>query len=148
MMKMTWRIAMRVCTLFLMLICGVLFSGVGSGAEGMWTLDNLPRAQLKAQYQFDPDDQWVQKVMHASLRLAQGCSGSFVSPNGLVLTNHHCAHHCIESLSTKNRNLIEMGFLAASREQEIRCPELELNQLQQITDVTGKIQSETQGKEG
>jgi len=75
--------------------------------------------------------------MHASVRLAQGCSGSFVSPEGLVLTNHRCAHRCIEQLSSKQRDLAKLGFLATSREKELRCPELELDQLEEMTDVTG-----------
>jgi hypothetical protein len=117
-------------------------------AEGMWTLDNLPLAALQSQYQFTPDKAWVDKVMHASLRLAQGCSGSFVSPTGLVLTNHHCAERCIEGLSTKSHDYIVEGFSARAREKEQRCPELELNQLQTITDVTATIKAATQGKTG
>jgi len=117
-------------------------------AEGMWTLDNLPRSQLKSQYQFDPSADWIAKVMHASVRLAQGCSGSFVSPEGLVLTNHHCAHRCIEQLSSKQRDLAKLGFLATSREKELRCPELELDQLEEMTDVTGQVQPATQEQEG
>jgi hypothetical protein len=115
-------------------------------AEGMWTLDNLPLSALQSQYQFMPDKAWIDKVMHASVRLAQGCSGSFVSPTGLVLTNHHCAERCIEGLSSKKHDYLAEGFIARMREKELRCPELELNQLQTITDVTDTIKAATQGK--
>lgn len=126
-------------------ICGSVAS---NAAEGMWTLDNLPLAELQSQYQFKPTQTWINKVMHASVRLAQGCSGSFVSPNGLVLTNHHCASRCIEQLSNAESNYVRTGFIARSRNAEMKCPELELNQLQQIVDITNKIKAATAGKEG
>ncbi len=123
-------------------------SSIAGAAEGMWTLDNLPLKQLQADYGFTPTQAWVDKVMHASVRLAQGCSGSFISPAGLVMTNHHCAETCISQLSSAGRDLNRMGFLAASREQEVRCPELELNRLEQITDVTATLVAATKGLGG
>ncbi len=117
-------------------------------AEGMWTLDNLPMAALKAQYQFEPSTAWINKAMRASVRLAQGCSGSFVSPGGLVLTNHHCVSNCVEGVSTTQQDYVQPGFLAQTRDQELRCPALELNQLEQITDVTAQIKVATAGKTG
>jgi Peptidase S46 len=139
---------MRLFVVLTSLLVTSLIQTVAHAAEGMWTLDNLPIAQLQANYQFTPTKQWVDKVMHASVRLAQGCSGSFVSANGLVLTNHHCSVRCIEALSSKDKNYIHDGFLARSRDAELKCPELELNRLEQITDVTPTIKQATQQLNG
>ena len=109
-----------------------------SAGEGMWTLDNLPRAAI-AESGFTPDADWISHVQRASVRLAGGCSGSFVSPDGLVLTNHHCAWTCAEQLSSADENLLRDGFLAADRSQERRCPNTELNQLLETTDVTAQV---------
>src|SRR5205823_774 len=68
--------------------------------EGMWTYDNFPSAKVAKGYGFTPDAKWLEEARLSSVRLAGGCSGSFVSQDGLVMTNHHCAHHCIEHLST------------------------------------------------
>lgn len=62
-----------------------------SAEEGMWTLDNLPKKEIKAKYGFDITDAWTKKVMQSSVRLGNGCSASFVSPDGMIMTNHHCA---------------------------------------------------------
>ena len=117
-------------------------------AEGMWTLDNLPKADLQKRYGFAPDKAWVDKAMKASVRLAGGCSGSFVSPDGLVLTNHHCINDCVQQLSTSGRNYITDGFLAKTREDEKVCPEIELNRLETITDVTARVGKAVAGKSG
>ncbi len=68
--------------------------------------------------------------MHASARIANGCSASFVSPNGLVLSNHHCAVSCVEQLSTARQDFVEQGFLARDLAHEVRCPEIEINRLE------------------
>ena len=117
-------------------------------AEGMWTLDNLPTKAMQSSVGFAPDAAWVNKVMQSSARLGNGCSGSFVSKDGLVLTNHHCARDCVQQLSTAKANLIDTGFLAKARSQELRCPALEINRLEEITDVTAGIEAATQGKSG
>ncbi len=124
-------------------VVGALVIGTAGAAEGMWTLDNLPVKQLQANYGFTPTQEWVNKVMRSSVRLAQGCSGSFVSASGLVMTNHHCSVRCIEGLSSAGKDYIRDGFLANSRDQELKCPELELNRLEQITDVTATIKAAT-----
>ena len=115
--------------------------------EGMWTFDNFPSKKVQQKYGFNPDARWLQEAQLASVRLAGGCSGSFVSPDGLVMTNHHCAHSCIEQLSTKDKDFVALGFYAPTQENEVKCPEIELNQLVQITDVTGQIQGATKGLE-
>ena len=116
-----------------------------SADEGMWTYDNFPSKKVKQKYKFAPDAQWLGEAQLSSVRLAGGCSGSFVSPEGLVMTNHHCAHSCIEQLSTKEKDFVAQGFYAPALENEVKCPEIELNQLVQITDVTAQIHGATKG---
>ena len=115
-------------------------------AEGMWTLDNLPRAGI-AELGFEPDAEWVERVQRSSVRLAGGCSGSFVSPEGLVLTNHHCVWSCVEQLSTAEDNLLQNGFLARERAEERQCPNVELNQLVETRDVTKEVAAAPAGDE-
>ncbi|MFI4968975.1 MAG: S46 family peptidase [Lysobacterales bacterium] len=117
-------------------------------SEGMWTPDNLPKAQVEAQYGFMPDAKWIGRAQQAALRLAGGCSGSFVSPNGLVLTNHHCVNSCVQQLSSADKDFIKSGFRAKEEGDEIRCPEIELNRLDRITDVTARVKKATAGKVG
>ncbi|HEY6942307.1 S46 family peptidase [Dokdonella sp.] len=116
--------------------------------EGMWTPDNLPLAQLKSKYGFTPTAAWTAHAQRAALRLAGGCSGSFVSPNGLVLTNHHCVNSCVQQLSDADKDFIKSGFLAKEEKDEIKCPEIELNRLDAITDVTARVKGATAGKSG
>ncbi len=116
--------------------------------EGMWTLDNFPSAKVKAAYGFGPDKAWLEHVQKSAVRLAGGCSASFVSSAGLVMTNHHCAHRCIEELSTAKKNFITEGFYARTQAEEQKCPTVEVNQLLEITDVTERIQKATAGKSG
>ena len=131
------------------LACAALgFGGISRAAEGMWTLDNLPKSQMQSRYGFTPDATWTDKMMHASARLAGGCSASFISSQGLVMTNHHCVARCVGQLSSPGNNLSAKGFLARNREQEMRCPDTELNGLESITDVTDKVRAATAGKQG
>src|SRR5438067_3536166 len=116
--------------------------------DGMWTYANFPSAKVAKKYGFSPDGKWLSEAQLSSVRLAGGCSGSFVSPDGLVMTNDHCAHSCIEQLSTKDKDFVKEGFYAPTLEQEVKCPEIELNQLVEITDVTKRINAATQGLEG
>ena len=89
--------------------------------EGMWTFDNLPLKQLKAKYAFEPSRDWLDHVRLSTLTLG-GCTGSFVSADGLVLTNHHCTRGSIQRLSTKEKNLVKNGFVAMDRSQELKIP--------------------------
>jgi hypothetical protein len=134
------RIAIASC----LLVCA---SGAFAG-EGMWTPDNLPMAQLQQKYKFSPDKKWADHAQHAALRLAGGCSGSFVSPTGLVLTNHHCVNSCVQQLSTADKDFIKSGFYAKDEKDEIKCPEIELNRLDTISDVTARVKQATDGKSG
>lgn len=119
-----------------------------SAAEGMWTLDNLPADAIKARYGFTPDADWTRKLMRGAVRLAGGCSGSFVSASGLVLTNHHCVARCVEQLSTAKKDYIHDGYYAKTAADERRCPEIELNRLEQISDVTDRLRKVTDGLSG
>src|ERR1700677_1247868 len=118
------------------------FLGVALRAEeGMWTFDNPPTKQLKDQYNFTPTQQWLDHVRLSSVRLNDGGSGSFVSPHGLLLTNHHVARGQLQKDSTAEHNYVEDGFFAATPEQEIKAPDLEANVLMSMEDVTTQVQA-------
>src|SRR5450631_391499 len=116
--------------------------------EGMWTFDNVPVDKIAKAYGFTPDQRWLDHVRLSSVRLAGGCSGAFVSPNGLVQTNHHCARSCIQQLSTPTLDFSAAGFYARELKDEVKCPEIEVNQLTDIRDVTDRIKKATEGKDG
>ncbi len=109
--------------------------------EGMWLFNNLPKAELKAKYKFEPTEDWLNHLMLSSVRFNSGGSASFVSSNGLVLTNHHVASDTLYKISTAENNYNENGFLATTFDKEIAAPDLELNQLVSIEDVTDKVNS-------
>jgi V8-like Glu-specific endopeptidase len=132
-----------VALLFALVACASAYA-----AEGMWTPDNLPKAQLQEHFQFSPDAAWVGHAQRAALRLAGGCSGSFVSRNGLVLTNHHCVNSCVQQLSSADKDFIKAGFYAKDEKSEIKCPEIELNRLDGIGNVTDRVKQATAGKTG
>ncbi len=114
----------------------------------MWTFDAFPSTQVAAAYGFSPSAAWLEHVRKSSLRIAEGCSASFVSPAGLVMTNHHCAVGCAENLSTPARNYVQNGFYAKRQEDEVKCPGFELDRLDSIDDVTAAYQAATAGKSG
>jgi len=116
--------------------------------EGMWTFHDFPSAKVKAKYGFSPDQPWLDKARMSSARLAGICSASFVSDSGLVMTNHHCAHDCVAGLSSKEHDYVKDGFWAPKLEDEKKCPDLEVQQLDQITDVTQQVLKATAGKTG
>ena len=109
--------------------------------EGMWTFDNPPLKLLKAKYNFTPTKQWLDHIQLSSVRFNDGGSGSFISPTGLVLTNHHVALGQLSKISTKENDYVEKGFYASSRKKEIKCTDLELNVLISMENVTDKIYS-------
>ena len=112
--------------------------------EGMWTFDNPPLKQLKARYGFEPDKAWLDHVRMASVRFNDGGSGSFISPEGLVLTNHHVARGQLQKVSTPEQDYIKTGFIARNAAEELPCPDLELNVLMSMEDVTARIQAALQ----
>ena len=119
--------------------------GLASADEGMWTVDNFPSGRVADEYGVEIDDDWLRAAQLATTRLENGCTGSFASPDGLVLTNNHCIWGCIRNLSSAERNLSDEGFLAASREQELRCPGQQVSVLIDLEDVTGVVAEATQG---
>jgi hypothetical protein len=106
----------------------------------MWTFDNPPRKQWKERYNFEPSNEWLEHARLASARLNDGGSGSFVSPNGLVMTNQHVGSGQLQKLSTAERDLVRDGFYAKTRADELRCPDLEVNVLVSYEDVTDRVQ--------
>lgn len=107
--------------------------------EGMWLLNDPPRERLKEKYGFDITADWLLHAQLASVRFNNGGSGSFVSPNGLLITNHHIASDALQKLSTPERDLFRDGFVARTQADELKCEDLELNVLQEIIDVTEKV---------
>jgi hypothetical protein len=107
--------------------------------EGMWLLNDPPRRNLKEKYAFDLTDDWLEHARLASVRFNSGGSGGFVSAEGLVVTNHHVGADCLQKLSPKDKDYLRDGYLAQSRSEELRCPDLELNVLQSIEDVTDRV---------
>ncbi len=122
-----------------------LVGGPAQADEGMWTLTDLPRARLEKKYGFTPSEQWVHHAQLSSLRVGGGCSASFVSPQGLMMTNHHCSMGCFEELSNPQRDILRSGFLASDRGSELRCTTMELSQLLSVEDVTARITEATRG---
>src|SRR5436190_4148346 len=108
--------------------------------EGMWTFDNPPRKQWKERYNFEPSDAWLENVRLASVRLNDGGSGSFVSADGLLMTNQHVASGQLQKVSTKDRDYTKEGFYARERSEEMRSPDLEINVLSSYEDVTRRVQ--------
>jgi hypothetical protein len=107
--------------------------------EGMWTFDNFPVKAVATKYGFTPSQEWLDHVRASSLRIAGGCSASFISSQGLVMTNHHCVVDCVQALSTPKQNLVETGFAAQTAAEERKCDTFELDQLTQIRDVTAEV---------
>ena len=115
--------------------------------EGMWTLDNFPKTQVRDRHNVNIDDAWLDRVRLATTRLEGGCTGSFVSPDGLVLTNHHCARGCVSRLSSSDRDLEESGFLAKERGDEEECAGDQISVLVGMDDITRTVHDATKGKD-
>ena len=107
--------------------------------EGMWTFNNVPREEIKKKYGFEVTDEWLKNVRLASVRFNNGGSGSFVSANGLVLTNYHIVEDLVTDVSTPEKDYAKLGFVAKTRADEIKLPGLELNVLMSIEDVTARV---------
>jgi len=134
-MKRFWTLAM----------C-LLVAAAVSADEGMWTLDNFPAEAVRAKYGADIDAEWLSRVQSSTARLEGGCTGSFVSPKGLVLTNHHCARTCVAELSSAEENLLADGFLAVSPEEERRCQSERISVLVDYEEITDQVLAATEGK--
>ncbi|HWP43053.1 MAG TPA: S46 family peptidase [Blastocatellia bacterium] len=133
---------MKLNKLFCALIAALLAISTVNFAradEGMWPFNNVPRNEIKRRYGVEITDAWLNKVQLASVRFNNGGSGSFVSSDGLVLTNHHVASETLSKLSTPEKDLLKTGFYARTRDQELKAPDLELNVLVSIEDVTERV---------
>jgi Peptidase S46 len=113
--------------------------------EGMWTFDNPPLKQLADKYDFHPTQQWLDHLRLSSVRLNDGGSGSFVSPDGLLLTNHHVARGQLQKNSTAEHDYLRDGFYAATLDKEMKSPDLEVNVLVGMQDVTARVQGAAKG---
>lgn len=138
----------RALVLASLLAMGAVLAQVAVAEEGMWTFDNFPSKAVSEKYGFTPSQKWLDHVRLSSLRIAGGCSASFISPEGLVMTNHHCVVECVEQLSTPQKNFVDDGFIAKTVAEERQCPAFELDQLVEIRDVTKDVQGATAGKTG
>ncbi|MDR6788849.1 hypothetical protein J2Y58_002214 [Sphingomonas sp. BE138] len=116
--------------------------------EGMWTFDAFPAARMTATYGWAPDQAWLDKVRAAAVRLTGGCSASFVSPEGLILTNHHCVAQCAADLSSKSKDYLADGFIADDRAREMKCPGQQAEVVTAISDVTPRVTAAIKGLSG
>ena len=131
----------RVCRFAVFMLA--LTAPLSLADEGMWLFNAFPKEQVKAQYGFLPTQQWLDHLRLSSVRFNSGGSGSFVSADGLAFTNHHVGADCIEKLGSTGKDLVETGFYAKTRAEEIKCPDLELNVLVGIDDVSDKVKAAT-----
>jgi len=120
-------------------------SSVGFADEGMWLFNQPPRQILKEHYQFDPSDAWLEHLQKTSVRFNSGGSGSFVSENGLLISNHHVGADSLQKLSTREKNYLRDGFYARTESEELKCLDLELNVLESIEDVTPRVNAAVAG---
>jgi hypothetical protein len=111
----------------------------------MWPFNKPPVEELKSKYGFDVTPQWLEHVQRSSVRFSTGGSGSIVSADGLVMTNHHVGSDILEKLSSEGNNLLELGFYAKSQSEEAACPDLHLDLLWTIEDVTGRVEAAAAG---
>ena len=133
-MKTRWFIVPLVALAF---VAGA-FGVAPRAEEGFWPYNLVPKAAIKAKYKFDVTDQWLKHLQLATVHFG-GATGSIVSPQGLVLTNHHVGLRSLQQLSTPEKDLVKHGFLAPTLADELKVPGLSLRVLQSIEDVTGKV---------
>ena len=124
----------------MLLVSFLINTSAAFADEGMWTFDNPPLKQWKERYNFEPTQEWLDNIRLASVRL-EGGSASFVSPDGLIITNHHVASGQLAKLSTKDRDLIKDGFYARTQAEELKTPDMEANVLISFENVTERVQS-------
>jgi hypothetical protein len=128
-----------VLVLGLLLVFAVAFNSSALADEGMWLFNAPPLKQLREKYQFEPIPQWLDHLQKASVRFNSGGSGSFVSANGLVITNHHVGADSLQKFGDEQHNYLRDGFYAKTQAEEKKCVDLELNVLMSIEDVTARV---------
>src|SRR5438309_1766222 len=117
----------------------LLVASAAIADEGMWLFNRPPRTILKERYNFDPSQAWLDRLQKASIRFNNGGSGSFVSSDGLILTNHHVGADTLAKLGNKDKDYYRDGFFAKTYAEEAKAPDLELNVLVGIEDVTARV---------
>jgi hypothetical protein len=128
----------RTPALFLPALALLFVSGLRAD-EGVWLPNQFPSAAVQQKYGFEPSAQFLKHLQIAAVRFNNGGTGSFVSPDGLLFTNHHVGADCVQKLSSPGHDFIKDGFSAATRAEERRCPDLEVNVLLNTTEVTSKV---------
>ena len=118
-----------------------------AAGEGMWTFDAFPIERVNRTLGTKIDQAWLDRLRSAAVRIP-GCSASLVSPDGLVLTNHHCVASCAQDLSTPEQDYLKNGFMPATRAEERQCPGATAEILVEITDVTARVKAAAEGKTG
>src|SRR5436189_5396949 len=109
------------------IVCAFESAASGFADEGMWLFNAPPLKQIKEKYYFEPTQQWLEHLQKASVRFNSGGSGSFISANGLVITNHHVGADALQKASSEQHNYLKNGFYAKTNAEEIKCTDLELN---------------------
>src|SRR5690348_18441473 len=123
--------------LSLLAALGLGFVSFSRADEGMWLFNQAPREILRRNYQFEPSDAWLEHLQKSSVRI--GASGSFVSEDGLLISNHHVGAGSLQKLSTKDKNYLRDGFYAPTMADELKCLDLEIDVLESIEDVSARV---------
>ena len=117
----------------------IIASTLANADEGMWLYNDMPYKLLKERYGFEPTGAWLEHIQKSSIRFNNGGSGSFISEDGLIISNHHVGADALQKFSDAKHNYLRDGFYARSRKEEKKCLDLELNVLMSIEDVTKRV---------
>ena len=139
---------MKVARFAAFLATASLSASAALADEGMWTFDAFPTARVQKEYGWAPDQAWLDRVRSASVRLTGGCSASFVSATGLILTNHHCVASCVEQNSTAKDNILDRGYVAGTAARERKCAGQQAEVVTAIRDVTPEMKAAIGGATG